>query len=250
MITRDQTINEVTRSYPYTIEIFNRFKVDTCCGGAHSIAETMGANGLEDLTSLLHSLNRETRGLGDKSLAEVIEEIETSHHVYLKQELPALQEILDRLADEAEGGPAAAPALELRRALSAMAVEINEHLFKEERILFPTILRFETALGGEGRIDQSIFGCGTKGPIDHMHYEHKQAKVGLERIDEALRALEATGTVAEATAMLRPRLERLHDDLLEHIRAEEEDLFPRALGLEEQALAQVGPAPPDSGGRG
>ncbi|MEE8209723.1 MAG: hemerythrin domain-containing protein, partial [bacterium] len=182
--------------------------------------------------------------------AEVIEEIETSHHVYLKQELPALQEILDRLADEAEGGPAAAPALELRRALSAMAVEINEHLFKEERILFPTILRIEAALGGEGRIDQSIFGCGTKGPIDHMHYEHKQAKGGLERIDEALRALEATGTVAEATAMLRPRLERLHDDLLEHIRAEEEDLFPRALGLEAQALAQVGQAPPDSGGRG
>lgn len=130
-----------------------------------------------------------------------------------------------------------------------MAVEINEHLFKEERILFPTILRIEAALGGEGRIDQSIFGCGTKGPIDHMHYEHKQAKGGLERIDEALRALEATGTVAEATAMLRPRLERLHDDLLEHIRAEEEDLFPRALDLEEQALAQVGQAPPDSGGR-
>jgi regulator of cell morphogenesis and NO signaling len=131
-----------------------------------------------------------------------------------------------------------------------LATEINEHLFKEERILFPTILRFEAALDGEGRIDQSIFGCGTKGPIDHMHYEHKQAKVGLERIDEALRALEATGTVVEATAMLRPRLERLHDDLLEHIRAEEEDLFPRALGLEEQVLAQVGPAPPDSGGRG
>ncbi len=88
MITRDQTINEVTRSYPYTIEIFNRFKVDTCCGGAHSIAETAAANRVEDLTSLLHSLNRETRGFGEKSLAEVIEEIETSHHVYLKQELP------------------------------------------------------------------------------------------------------------------------------------------------------------------
>lgn len=239
MITRDQTINKVTHRYPDTVEVFNQFKVDACCGGAHSIAETAGANGLEDLTLLLHAINRETRGLGEKPLAEVIDEIETSHHLYLKQELPALRERLNRLADEAKGGPAAAPALELSQALSVLAAEINEHLFKEEHILFPTIRRLEAALGSGELIDQSFFGCGTKGPIAHMHYEHEQAKGGLNRINKALEALEATGQMAQETARLRPRLERLHDDLLEHIRAEEEDLFPRALGLEAQALARV-----------
>lgn len=250
MITRDQIINEVTHRYPDTVEIFNRFRVDACCGGVHSIAETAAANRVEDLTSLLHSLNRETRGLGDKSLAEVIEEIEATHHAYLKEELPALHALTARLVEETQEKEAAGPAHDLHQAMSALSSEINEHLFKEEQILFPTVRRFESALGQREPIDDSLIGCGTQGPVAQMRFEHEQAKGGLERIDEALRALEATGTVAEATAMLRPRLERLHDDLLEHIRAEEEDLFPRALALEAQALALMGQATPGSGERG
>lgn len=239
MITRDQTINEITRSYPDTIEIFNRFKVDACCGGAHSIADTAAANRLEDLTSLLHSLNRETRRLGEKPLSQVIQEVESTHHAYLKQEIPALKALLARLVQEAEGDPTAAPAFELQQDLSDLATEINEHLYKEERILFPAIRRLEEALGAEGPIDMSTLGCGTHGPIAQMHFEHEEVRGWLERIRGALEAVEATGQAAQETASLRPRLELLQDDLLEHIRAEEEDLFPRALDLENRAIEKM-----------
>lgn len=239
MITRDHIINDVIQRYPDTVEVFRRFSVDACCGGAHSIAMTASARGISDLTPLLQTLNRQTRKLHEKPLTHVIEEIETTHHVYLKEELPALQELAAGLAEEIKGEAAAEPASKLRKALSALADEINEHLFKEEHILFPTIRRLEAALGSEEPIDDVLLGCGTQGPIAQMHAEHDEAKGTLERIGEALEALEGTGPVAEATANLRPRLERLHDDLLEHIRAEEEDLFPRAASLENQALERV-----------
>lgn len=30
----DSTVNEVIRSHPATVEVFNRFGIDACCGGA------------------------------------------------------------------------------------------------------------------------------------------------------------------------------------------------------------------------
>lgn len=239
MITRDHIINDVIQRYPDTAEVFRRFSIDVCCGGVHSIATTVGVSGISDLTPLLAALNRQARKLHEKPLAHVIEEIETTHHAYLKHELPALQELAAGLAGEMEGETAAEPAIELREALSALMGEITEHLFKEEHILFPTIRRLEAALSTKEPIGDVLIGCGTQGPIAQMHVEHEEVKTNLERLSEAIAALEETGQAAEATASIRPRLERLHDDLLEHIRAEEEDLFTRAASLEDQAFERA-----------
>lgn len=239
MITRDQIINEVIKAYPETIGVFNEFRVDSCCGGGRAIAETAAADGLEDLTPLLHALNRATRGFGEKDLGFVVAEIEKTHHAYLKEEVPLLQEEVARLARETQEGPAAAHAQELHEALSRLAAEIGEHLFKEEQILFPTIGRLDRALKGEEPLEPSVLGCGAQGPVTQMNFEHEMAKEGLDKIAQALGSLEATGAAGEAVSALRPRLERLRDDLLEHIRAEEEELFPRALELEAEVLGKL-----------
>lgn len=239
MISRDQVINDVIKAYPDTIGVFNQFKVDSCCGGGRPIAETAVADGIADLTPLLHALNRAARKLGDKSPSRVVEEIVGSHHVYLKERVPRLQEEVARLVEEAKEGPAGVHASKLHQALARLAAEIAEHLFKEEQILFPTIHRLEDALSGAEPLNPSILGCGTQGPVAQMNFEHKAAKEGLDRIKSALEGLEASGGAPESAAKLRPGLERLRDDLLEHIRAEEEDLFPRALELETKVLERL-----------
>lgn len=239
MITRDRIINEVIKTYPETIGVFNEFRVDSCCGGGRPIAETASADGLEDVTALLHALNRATRGFGEKDLELVLSEIEKTHHKYLKQELPLLQEEVARLARETKEGPAAAHAKELHEALSRLAAEIAEHLFKEEQVLFPTIGRLDKVLKGEEPLDPSVLGCGAQGPVTQMNFEHEMAKEGLDKIAQALGELEASGAAGEAVAALKPRLVRLRDDLLEHIRAEEEELFPRALELEAGVLGSL-----------
>jgi iron-sulfur cluster repair protein YtfE (RIC family) len=37
VITPDMTLNDVIRKYPSTMGVFNRFNVDSCCGGARTI---------------------------------------------------------------------------------------------------------------------------------------------------------------------------------------------------------------------
>lgn len=57
-ITRDMIVRDVIRRWPATIAVFGNHRVDFCCGGAHSIAQTAAARGCRDLDALLVDLNR------------------------------------------------------------------------------------------------------------------------------------------------------------------------------------------------
>jgi len=55
-ITKDMTINDVIKKYPNTIGIFNRFRLDSCCGGARTLEQSASEDGVS-LEELLASLN-------------------------------------------------------------------------------------------------------------------------------------------------------------------------------------------------
>lgn len=55
-ITRDMIVNDVTEKYPHTTEIFNKYGVDTCCGGVQSIEKTAIACNV-DVDNLIRVLN-------------------------------------------------------------------------------------------------------------------------------------------------------------------------------------------------
>lgn len=50
------TINEVIKKYPETMKVFNKHKVDSCCGGAESIATTAAVSN-SDIPKLMADLN-------------------------------------------------------------------------------------------------------------------------------------------------------------------------------------------------
>ena len=41
------TVNEAIRRYPATVEIFNRYGIDACCGGASPVAEAAVRDGAD-----------------------------------------------------------------------------------------------------------------------------------------------------------------------------------------------------------
>ena len=54
------TINDVIKKYPQTIAVFNKFRVDSCCGGGQAIEKTAMADGV-DIEGLLQALNETIR---------------------------------------------------------------------------------------------------------------------------------------------------------------------------------------------
>jgi regulator of cell morphogenesis and NO signaling len=57
-ITKEMIVRDVVKQYPQTVNVFGKYKVDFCCGGAHSIEQTARARGCKDVDALVAELNR------------------------------------------------------------------------------------------------------------------------------------------------------------------------------------------------
>ena len=47
IITPEMTLNEVIKKYPATMGTFNRFNIDSCCGGARTVADAAREDGAD-----------------------------------------------------------------------------------------------------------------------------------------------------------------------------------------------------------
>jgi molybdenum cofactor biosynthesis enzyme MoaA/iron-sulfur cluster repair protein YtfE (RIC family) len=143
-----------------------------------------------------------------------------THHAFLHRELPRLGALLVDASPRLK-----APFQHLQRVM-------DEHMRKEEGILFPMIL----ALADGG----AAGGCGVAGPIAQMGAEHDE----IRTLEEALRA------ASRDAGELEPALLALLDDLSVHAAKEDELLFPAALALArgDHAPAEESDEPPAARG--
>lgn len=54
-IDNESTVNEIVAQYPMSIEVFNRFGIDSCCGGGVPIADAARRDGA-DVDALVAAL--------------------------------------------------------------------------------------------------------------------------------------------------------------------------------------------------
>jgi regulator of cell morphogenesis and NO signaling len=160
------------------------------------------------------------------TMTELIDHIVSSHHDYLRRELPRLA----ALARKVEGAhaPRHRELHELREVFDALREELTFHMLKEEKILFPVIKRLEAAA------ELPELHCGSViNPILVMEHEHADAGAALAR----LRAVTCGYTPpADACATYRALFEGLAElevDLHRHIHEENNILFPRARAAED-----------------
>ena len=148
------------------------------------------------------------------SLADLVDHILTTHHTYLKQELPRLS-ALQRKVQGVHGAANGGTLLPLGETFEALEQELLAHLMKEEMILFPMI---RAARGP------------VSGPIWVMEHEHDSAGQALAR----MRAITGNYTLPESACNSYRALfaghQEMEADLHRHIHLENNILFPRALG--------------------
>lgn len=135
------------------------------------------------------------------------------YHEPLRVELPRLI-ALARRVEQAHGSRRECP-----HGLAVLLEEVREgiehNLEMEEAILFPLILA--------GR------GPTAHMPVQVMIQDHEDHDEGLRRIRELTSDLRLPPGASAAWRELYRSLERFEAELLEHIRLENEVLFPRAL---------------------
>lgn len=232
MLNGTSSVRQWVRDHPEVARVFEEVRVDYCCSGQATLAEACRDSGLnlEDVLARLRSAIAEPGALpaenwDGKSLGELCDHIESTHHAFLRDELPRLASLVVKVA-QAHG--AAHPELaELKDVFNSLRAELEPHMFKEERILFPAIRRLEAS------DDVPRFGFGSLGnPIHVMEDEHQSAGDALRRMRELTLDFQAPPDACDAYRGLMTDLRGLERDLHAHIHKENNILFPRAAALE------------------
>lgn len=208
----DRTVGEIAADLPGSTAIFRSNRIDFCCGGGISLAEAAAKRGvpLDGLVKTLSALLDAPARAPDETPA-LIDHILTRYHATHRAELPELI-LLARKVEAVHRDNPEVPA-GLAETLQSAEVDLEDHMMKEEQILFPLMRN-----GYQG----SVFG-----PITVMRHEHDQHGEMIHRLEELTDAFTPPAGACRSWQALYAGVEKLVDDLQEHIHLENSVLFPR-----------------------
>ena len=219
------TLGEIVAANPAAARALDRLGLDYCCHGDRTLADASAAAGLDPavVAAELDALPVE----GDRTWTELdapalAEHIVATHHRYLHEELPLLDELAAKvLSVHGRNHP---ELVRVRALVAALRADLEPHLQKEERVLFPAI-----AAAAAGRRE---FPFGTVAqPIRVMLAEHDRAGDLLAGLRAATSGYAVPDDACASYRSLYERLEALELDTHLHVHKENHTLFPAALAL-------------------
>ncbi len=238
MIDSESTLRSIALNQPATIRVFERFHLDYCCGGKRPLREACAEKGIatKEVQAALADAISAAPVEDDFSQAtptELIRHIVRAHHSYVRNELPQLQSMAERVATK--HGPVHPEASLVQRHLAQLTDEILFHLDKEERVLFPYIEGLERSRNQSAAAPSVCFGS-VENPIRAMIHEHEGAATLLAEMRAVTRGFVPWPEACPTTVGLYHGLDAFERDLHRHVHLENNLLFPRAIALEREAL--------------
>jgi len=231
-----KTVRELALEVPNATRVFERLRIDYCCGGGRNIAEACRVAGvrLDELSRLLDEAGAAqdaARDFAAGPLADLIRHILDTHHVYTREESARIHALLEKVcgkhgANHPELG-------DVRALFLKLDADLQPHLLKEEQILFPYILRLEAARAAGGGRPFAPFGT-VNNPVRMMMFEHDTAGDILRELRAAASDFRAPEDACMSFRALYQALEDFEKDLHRHIHLENNVLFPRAVALESE----------------
>jgi regulator of cell morphogenesis and NO signaling len=233
------TVGELVAKDYRRAQVFKKWGIDYCCGGKKTLAEVCSKKGIDQqkLEQELNALPDTTSGRGlnydSWELDFLADFIENTHHSFVRQALPAIYEYTTKIA-RVHGG-SHPELLEVATIFACIAAELEDHMRKEEKILFPYIRTLSRAKHGKEELQGSPFGS-VENPIRMMEMEHESAGVGLEKIRAITGDYNLPADACTTYRLAFQALQEFEADLHQHIHLENNILFPKAKELEEQLL--------------
>lgn len=232
-ISSEASVGQLVREVPARAKVFEQFGIDFCCGGKLPVADACRTRKV-DLETVLGELQKcdasavksgELVDADAMTLTDLADHIEQTHHAYLREELPRLDRMTEKVARV--HGQHEPRLLQVRDAFLALKAELEPHMLKEDNVLFPMIRQLEASTG------LPEFHCGSlAGPIRQMEHEHDQAGDALAIMRQATDDFVPPDWACNTYRAMLDGLETLEYDMHQHVHKENNVLFPKAIELE------------------
>ncbi|MBN2893294.1 MAG: iron-sulfur cluster repair di-iron protein [Bacteroidales bacterium] len=237
-ITSDSLVSEIVRENFKTAQIFEENNIDFCCGGNISLNEASErANiNVEELISLikpaLTEQDRDSKFIENMPLDHLCNYIEGTHHAYINEQAPFIQQKLDKLCNvHGDNHP---ELFEVKELFDRAVGNLTAHMKKEELILFPYIrnlVKFKS-----GQLDD-VPGMGNiMGPISVMMQEHDIEGERFRQMNEITNRYTTPADGCNTYEVTYKALKDFEKDLHRHIHLENNILFTKAVEMEKELI--------------
>lgn len=228
LIRKDYSLGEVVTVYPAVVKKFNDMELDYCCGGNKSLEVALKEKGV-DVDKFVEDLNKEFKEFKfensqyvdwrEKSSEELISHIVETHHgetFRLLKEIDPLMVKVFRVHFSHDSELL----MKVHSLFGKLKCELEEHLLKEENILFPLMSKYDKAKDEKEKKE-------IEEDIRIIVNEHEAAGDILKELAEVTDDYKVPEWGCISFKLLYDYLHDLEKDLFIHIHKENNILFPR-----------------------
>lgn len=251
LLDPETPVRDVLLAHPSTLGVLERHRLDYCCGGARSVRAAC-QRAEADVTTVLAELEQAVArqdtarqdtarqdtaaalaGVPD-TLPELIDHIVSTHHRVTTEAIATLPPLARKVASV--HGATHPHLCKLSEVVLELFAELEAHMQREERVLFPYLRAVAEAEARGARLARPPFESAAR-PIHVMRSDHDAAGNLLHEIASLTDGYRVPPEACTSWRALYQGLEAHTKDLMRHVWLENEVLFPRALSLEARVVA-------------
>lgn len=234
-ITSKTTIGEIVADDFRTAVIFTKYHIDFCCKGHRTIEEVCKKRDIDENLLIQYietaKSNNENQSFDYKSwpVDLLTDYIIKTHHRYIKEKTPVLDQFLNKLCAVHGGNH---PELyEIKKLFQEATEELDFHMEKEERALFPFIIKIKQLQTKGLQPEIPPFGS-IENQIILLKEEHNAAGNHFKKMASLSNNYTPPADCCTTYKVAFSMLEEFEKDLHKHIHMENNILFPKAVALE------------------
>ena len=231
-VLASKTLAQIVTNNYKAASIFEKHHLDFCCKGKRTLEQACSESDIK-IEEVIEQLEKagDTNDLktnyNELSLAQLSEHIVSTHHNYVKNEMPALHGYLQKVASK--HGDRHPEMNKVFQIFGAVKEEMEFHMQKEEMVLFPRIKDIENQIqeGKKVVINSSYL----QSPINMMEQEHDHAGSMLAEIRNLTNNYTPPADACTTYQLSFASLQAFELDLHHHVHLENNILFPKALKM-------------------
>lgn len=234
-----ETVGEIAAADMRKAEVFRKYGIDFCCGGKKSLQEAAREKGLDPfmLRSELEDCSRKdsepVQNYNEWDPGFLADYIVQKHHRYVSRQIPVLTELAQKTTQAHSDKHSELK--DVNALLNTLLSELESHMQKEERVLFPYIKQLQACRDLGTAPEKPVFET-VEMPINIMEMEHESAG----ELFADIRLLSRDYTIPEDACntyrYFYTALAEFEADLNTHIHLENNILFPKSVRMEKELL--------------
>ena len=235
MTTVDTPLRDIVTENFNSASVLEKYGLDFCCKGSMSLKVACESRAI-DPKKIADELSEVTYEESAQryfqwELPFLVDYIINNHHSYVREQTPLLFMHLDKISRvHGERHP---EFLQVEKIFRKLAEGLDQHMTKEEKMLFPAIKMIAHAKSNGKKIPAMPFGT-LMDPISVMISEHETAGEELEEIRELLHYYTPPQDACTTLKVTFKELEGFEKVLHKHVFLENSVLFPKANRMEKE----------------